>query len=316
MLDAVYKTLQAQRMDLTALALRNILFHEPVVTNAQIDRKLTVTVDMNGAHGQIAGQITVTSLPWKIDRALAADPTTHMTCLLAPGKPFASTPALVCAKPLPADAIDLDACYGVTRHIGIFHDGFMKCSGRVALLPSGQHLGDVTLGPDASSRSADFLLHPVFLDCATIVPLFPLHDRLDLLVEPLDADGSRELLRYSFGIYDHQGRQLAAIRHFTVKKVRSLQNIRGLLEKSLTLHTAPASVPAAPPAKMAVAAAPVNDDPISDAAMGSSSGIPAMQASRSSTSGSIRSRCWTRRRPWRSASAYAFTPRRCSRIRT
>ena len=77
MLDAVYKTLQAQRMDLSVLALRGILFHEPVVTNAQIDRKLTVTVDMRGAEGRI----TVTSLPWKNDRALAADPTTHMTCL-------------------------------------------------------------------------------------------------------------------------------------------------------------------------------------------------------------------------------------------
>jgi enoyl-CoA hydratase/carnithine racemase/NAD(P)-dependent dehydrogenase (short-subunit alcohol dehydrogenase family)/acyl carrier protein len=283
LLDAVYKTLRAQRMDISALALRGILFHEPVVTNASIDRKLTVAVDLEGGEGQIAGQITVTSLPWKIDRALASDATTHMTCSLAQSKPFASTPALVCAKPLPAQAIDLDACYGVTRHIGIFHDGFMKCAGRVALLASGQHLGDVALGPEASARAADFLLHPVFLDCSTIVPLFPLHDRLDqaslfipfaidefqavaftgrrdvrVLVEPMDAGaGSQELLRYSFGIFDHQGHQLAAVRHFTVKKVRSLQNIRRLLERSLTLQTAPASAPA----KIAVA---VSGDPISD----------------------------------------------------
>lgn len=274
MLDAVYKTLQAQRVDFSGLALRNILFHEPVVTNSQIDRKLTVTVDIKGGP-DVAGQVTVSSLPWKTGRALSTDATTHMTCVLATGAPFASMPVPVCAKALPAEAIDLDACYGVTRHIGIFHDGFMKCTGRVALLPSGQQLGDVKLGPDAFSRAADFLLHPVFLDCSTIVPLFPLHDRLEqaslfipfaidefqavpftgrrdvrVVVEPLDTDaGNRELLRYSFGIFDHQGRQLAAVRHFTVKKVRSLQNIRGLLERSLTLDTAPApgaavSVPA------------------------------------------------------------------------
>ena len=59
MLDAVYKTLQAQGMDLSVLALRGILFHEPVVTNAHIDRKLTVTVDMTGGDGRI----TVTSCP-------------------------------------------------------------------------------------------------------------------------------------------------------------------------------------------------------------------------------------------------------------
>src|SRR5262245_5151257 len=67
MLDAVYKTLQAQRMDLTALALRNIVFHEPIVTNEQIDRKVSVTVDIKDPNGRIDGKITVTSLPWKRD---------------------------------------------------------------------------------------------------------------------------------------------------------------------------------------------------------------------------------------------------------
>ena len=164
----------------------------------------------------------------------------------------------------------------------------MKCSGRVALLPSGQHLGEVALGSEACSRVADFLLHPVFLDCATIVPLLPLRDRLEqtslfipfaieefqavaltgqrdvrVLVEPIDADpgdvGDRESHRYSFGIFDRQGRQLAAVRHFTVKKVRSLQNIRGLLQKSLTVP--PVRVPALAPASPAPTA---TDDPIRD----------------------------------------------------
>src|SRR5262245_15674314 len=102
MLDAVYKTLQAQRMDLSALALRGILFHEPVVTNAEIDRKLTVTVDMKGSEGRIS----VTSVPWKVDRALAANPTTHMTCTLAASEPLTAAPAHACA-PLPAGAVDL-----------------------------------------------------------------------------------------------------------------------------------------------------------------------------------------------------------------
>ena len=279
-LDAVFKTLQAQRLELSTIALRNILFHEPVVTNDQIDRKLTVTVDLKGRDGRI----TVTSVPWKNGGALSGDTTTHMTCALAATEPFASAPAADCARPLPAEAVDLDACYGVTRHIGIFHDGFMKCRGRVAALRSGQILGEVSLGPEAAARSADFLLHPVFLDCSTIVPLFPLHDRRDqatlfipfaidefraipfsrrgnvrVLVEPLDADaGSRELLRYSFGIFDPQGQPLAAIRQFTVKKVRSLQNIRALLERSLALRTAAGSQPATRPAD-----APTGD-PISD----------------------------------------------------
>src|SRR5262245_49596148 len=210
-MDAVYKTLQSQSVDCSELAFRNILFHEPVVTNAQIDRRVTVTVDMKAGDGRIE----VSSVPWKNDRALASEATTHMTCVITPSERFDSTPARAPMQALPADAFDLDACYGVTRHIGIFHDGFMKCTGRVALLPSGQILGDVTLAPEASSRATDFVLHPVFLDCSTIVPLFPLRDRLDetslfipfgieefrgvafttrrearVLVEPMNADSS------------------------------------------------------------------------------------------------------------------------------
>ena len=276
MLDTVYKTLRSHRPDLSVLAVRNVLFHEPVVTNAQIDRKLTVTVDVRGAEGRV----TVSSLPWKNDRALASDVTTHMTCVLAPADPFDPTPASIFEKALPGDTVDLDACYGVTRHIGIFHESFMKCSGRVAQLPSGQHLGDVALGPDAFARSGDFFLHPVFMDCSTIVPLFPLHDRLEqaslfipfaieefratafsgrrqvrVLVEPLGADaGAGELLRYTFGIFDQQGQQLVAVRHFTVKRVHSLQNIRRLLERSLTIHAAAAPAPIPAPSVPAAAA--------------------------------------------------------------
>src|SRR5688572_1234799 len=118
MLDAVYKTLRSHRPDLAVMTVRNVLFHEPVVTNAQIDRKLTVTADVREGEGRV----TVTSLPWKSNGALSSEPTTHMTCQLAPGDPFGST-ALPVGQALPDDAVDLDACYGVTRHIGILHDG-------------------------------------------------------------------------------------------------------------------------------------------------------------------------------------------------
>ena len=193
-------------------------------------------------------------------------------------------------------------------------------------------------------EARDFLLHPVFLDCSTIVPLFPLRDRLDqaslfipfaieefqavaltglhdvrVLVEPMDAGlGGRELLRYSFGIFDRQGHQLAAFRHFTVKKVRSLQNIRGLLEKSLNLratacgHTAggwtrPSRPPATPSATSSAASSP---------ATATSPGIPMMPASRFSTSASIRSRYSTRPRRLRNSSACASTPPHSSRTPT
>ena len=65
------------------------------------------------------------------------------------------------------------------------------------------------------------------------------------------------------GSSTNRGRQLAAVRHFTVKKVRSLQNIRRLLERSLTIHAAPAAAPAPVTAPASAAGEPAVD-PISN----------------------------------------------------
>lgn len=254
MLDATYKVLAAARIDTDALVLRDILFHEPVVTNAEMDRKLSVVVEHQGDHGRVS----VTSVPWKGDQPLSDKVTSHMTCVYRHAGPMD-------LPPLPSDLpnylgepVDLDACYAVTRHIGIFHESFMKCLGEVAPLLPGGFVGTVSLGERASARSADFMLHPVFLDCSTIVPLFHLRERLNeaalfipfaidefrarslkghrqvrVLVERPDADiAGREVLSHSFALYGMDGQPLVRIGKFGVKRVRSLESIRRLLARA------------------------------------------------------------------------------------
>lgn len=249
MLDAVYKTFAARRIDPGTITLENILFHEPVVTNATVDRKLTLTWDMQEA----GGRITVSSVPWRNDAQLSDRVTTHMTCSVRQS-PFSLD---ACALELPSDATDLDACYDVTRRIGIFHEGFMKCTGRVGRLDSGHYLGEIALGPEAA-RARGFQLHPVFLDCSTIVPLLAVrkqlggqglfipiaierfratsllgHTKLRVLVEPFEQQRTdAELVRYRFGMFDSRGHGLAQVENFTVKRVRSLESIRELLTRS------------------------------------------------------------------------------------
>jgi enoyl-CoA hydratase/carnithine racemase/NAD(P)-dependent dehydrogenase (short-subunit alcohol dehydrogenase family)/acyl carrier protein/SAM-dependent methyltransferase len=260
MLDAVYKTFLARGVDPRTITLKSILFHEPVVTNEFTDRKLTLTWDMDGKRGRI----TVSSIPWRGSAALGDRVTTHMTCTVERAE---SEQALFDldsrAIQLPPNAVDLDACYDVTRRIGIFHEGFMKCQGRVGRLESGQYLGEIALGNEAA-RARDFQLHPVFLDCSTIVPLLAIreqlqeqelfipiaidefratsllgHTRLRVLVEPFEQRSTSDVLRYRFGLYDWQGRGLARVVNFTVKRVRSLEGIRQLLTRSNTVSAVP-----------------------------------------------------------------------------
>lgn len=261
MLDAVYKTFAARRIDPRSITLENVLFHEPVVTNERVDRKLSLTWDMQGAHGRI----TVASVPWRDNSQLSDRVTTHMTCSVLQQSPFSLDS---CALELPSDSANLDDCYEVTRRIGIFHEGFMKCSGRVGRLDSGHYLGEIALGPEAA-RARDFQLHPVFLDCSTIVPLLAVreqlggqglfipiaierfratsllgHTKLRVLVEPFEQQRTdAELVRYRFGMFDSRGQGLARVDNFTVKRVRSLESIRDLLTRT---HSVTSVVPERP----------------------------------------------------------------------
>ncbi|WP_342379872.1 SDR family NAD(P)-dependent oxidoreductase [Myxococcus stipitatus] len=272
MLDATYKVLSAARIDTDSLVLRDILFHEPVVTNAEMDRKLTVTVEHQGDHGRVS----VTSVPWKGDQPLSDKVTSHMTCVYRHAGPLDLPPLPSDLHRFLGEPIDLDACYSVTRHIGIFHESFMKCLGEVAPLLPGGFVGTVSLGERASARAADFMLHPVFLDCSTIVPLFHLRERLDeaalfipfaidefrarslkghrqvrVLVERPDADiAGREVLSHSFAIYGMDGQPLVRMGRFGVKRVRSLESIRRLLARAGAVPSPVLQlVPAAPRAE-------------------------------------------------------------------
>lgn len=267
MLDALYKTLAAAHCPPETLILRDIRFHEPVLTHESMDRKLTIAVELDEG----GGAATVSSQGWKGEAALSPEATTHMTCRI-------DRAATLDLDPLPttqavAEA-DLDQCYAVTRHVGIFHDSFMKCSGRVAALPSGDILASVKLGARAAARSNDFLLHPVFLDCSTIVPLFHLRERIETsslfipfsieefrayplrgrsevqvrVRKPDDGAGTGEIIHHDFELYDLNGAPLARFKKFAVKRVRSLGNVRLLHSSGVSARAAARVV--APVAKL------------------------------------------------------------------
>ena len=131
----------------------------------------------------------------------------------------------------------------------------MKCRGGVRTLSAGGCIARASLGPRASEHKEDFQLHPVFLDCSTVVPMYGWHSHLDdvrlfipfgidefqatslqgldevfIQVSPsIGNDAESELLRNSFTLFSIDGEPLARFKNFTVKRVRSLQNVRHLL---------------------------------------------------------------------------------------
>lgn len=256
MLDAIYKTLASAKIQMSQVELSDIVFHEPVVTHDQMDRKLTVNIELDDK----IGTVKVTSIPWQNEQTLSEQSTIHLTCHLSRGPINLPLPLEV---PDFADSEDLDSCYQVTRHVGIFHESFMKCQGRVCTLASGDIVGQIQLSQEATAYSDDFILHPVILDCATIVPLFNLQNRLDesslfipfsikkffgqsltgkseVLIRVRQPDGditNREILSHRFEIYDLDGTPLACFDQFSVKRVRNLKNMRQLLSSGLSAKT-------------------------------------------------------------------------------
>ncbi len=254
MLDVIYKTLASAGHLSNRLKLQNILFHEPVVTRSSIDRSLTVTIEID-TH---AGQVRIHSLPVRNGEASTNlnEKTLHLSCQITHCEPLTANLVSTTMQ----DDDDLDTCYEVTRHVGIHHDDFMKCLGRVHSLPKGGCMARVSLGDRARKRQKDFQLHPVLLDCSTVVPMYGWHTHLDdaqlfipfgieefqatslqghsevyIQVEPsLSASENSELIRNSFTLFSLSGEPLVRFKHFAVKRVRSLENVRHLLNSGMS----------------------------------------------------------------------------------
>ncbi|MBD2525415.1 SDR family NAD(P)-dependent oxidoreductase [Nostoc sp. FACHB-133] len=249
-IDMIFKTLKARFFDIENLELRNIMFLEPIVTTADFDRKVEIHISPNGTDWGIEA----TSTKWKNGEVKDSSITKHLTCqLLTKELQIKNLIDISILKHKATQVVDLDACYAITRKVGIDHDNFMKPSGKVYGSLYGC-LAEVSLGSIALQHSDDFLFHPVFLDCSTIVPLFysiPYQATAQLYVpfyiesfsgrpltglsncyvyvdHPEQLELTKEIGYRSFVICDEYGNQLATFHNFGIKKVHNIELIRRL----------------------------------------------------------------------------------------
>lgn len=279
-LDMIFKLLAANSFDLEQVELRNVIFLEPVVTTDEFDRKIELRITL----AENSHKIEATSQKWKAGKLVDATVTKHLICQLDTEQLESKNPVnLSQIIDRAAQEVDLDACYSMTRQVGIDHDNFMKCRGKV-YGNDDSCLGEVHLSPVAKKHNQDFILHPVFLDCSTIVPLFhslankkeaqlyiPFYiesfsakslagrDRCYIYVEErAQTELTQEMGYFSFSICDELGQRLANFRNFGIKRVHELENLHQLttlkqpipskiqvdqVEESQVLETEPAQLP-------------------------------------------------------------------------
>lgn len=252
LLDVLLRTLEAAGESAAAWRFLDVVFHAPVMTDEFTDRNLQVLVQV----GESEGKAEIRSDGHRADPTNTGIETLHLSCRLARGSSV--FPTLL--ETSNEREQDLDLCYRVTRKIGIQHDDFMKCSGKVWTTQNSHVIARIALSSSAAQRADDFFAHPVLLDCSTVVPLFGLRNETQdaNLFIPFGIDEfyssnktaqnsifvqidprptvcfSQEVVRHSATLFSSKGEPLARFKNFTVKRVHAPASVGVQTFKSVT----------------------------------------------------------------------------------
>ncbi|WP_127530129.1 alpha/beta fold hydrolase [Paenibacillus kobensis] len=175
-IDILFRYLEMKGFQLAACELRHVLFVEPVVTTPSTDRKLMFELVRKADYW------SVTAGSREVKDGItdeAGSLTVHFECKVYDRKPEAAE--YVDTARLKREALsvaDMDDAYAYNRIAQINHYTFMKSEGTVH---QGEDflLAELTLSHLARQYVDEFLLHPAFLDSASIVPALFLKKKPD-----------------------------------------------------------------------------------------------------------------------------------------
>ncbi len=249
--DIIFRILIARGLDVTGLALRDILFTEPVSTAEDLDREIMVTI---GAEVRTTRSVTVVSRAvragqphgsWK--QNLAAE--------LVVSQP-AEAPCLDIASMMAAAEVvrDMAELYDQASRENIVHLPPMQCFGRLFIGSQGL-LAELDIDPSSRDFDEKFYLHPARLDASTLVafaqtpildaPFIPISLSLARAPRPLKGKcyvhvprieqlaPSGDVMHNSYCLYDATGQLAAEFTRLTCKRIRSADLITGLLNGSV-----------------------------------------------------------------------------------
>ena len=252
-LDIVYRVLAARGIDVAHVALRNVLFSEPVTTCEGFERELRITIEEPDAGASVR-RFQIDSR-WLRDGAERAPWREN-----ARGEVFIDEET---AQPGPLDVAvwlagatrraDMETLYARTRGEQIVHGVPMKCFGTLHFGAEGL-LAALRLDDSVAAQAAGFHLHPGKMDASTLVAFGQLTDvgpegfipffveyfrapravtgQFHVLVPHAEVPSeSGELLRNDYRLYDEAGGFLAEFRGISCKRIRHPELITRLLDE-------------------------------------------------------------------------------------
>ena len=251
-IDVILRALASCGHAPSEIELRRLLFQEPLATQPGVGRALRVEI----TSGNGADKVSVASQRVTEAGVAIGGWVVHASCEVVPAQLVAVPRLEVAALVSRANRhLDLDEAYRVARNMRIEHGPFMKAEGAV-------HVGrdyvlvELSLSELARPYLEDFLLHPAFMDAATLpysafifgqeeelsrqpyIPIYAerfrawadLEERVHVLVSrQAAADTSQDVLYTDIEIFDSHGHPIASFRRLGAKKIRSPELITRLI---------------------------------------------------------------------------------------
>ncbi|HET9279737.1 MAG TPA: polyketide synthase dehydratase domain-containing protein, partial [Flavitalea sp.] len=256
-LDLIYRTAAALQLDQQSIAIRKMVFHQPIVTTETFDQAIEVIFENNDQHSKIK----IRSQKIKGTTVLDGIWTDNAECELILTNIDSLSKRQIDIDKLKLNAkrsSDLSKMYDIARQVGIEHYEFMKVPGK---LYEGENFlfAEMELSSLAQEHLEDFYLHPAFLDAATVMscitvdiindfegkPYIPISiDQfsavrstprkvvvyIDLAQKKFSK--TRDVFFNDIEIFDEQGRFIARFDRIAAKRIRNEELIRKLEKPS------------------------------------------------------------------------------------
>lgn len=277
--DLLSRILKAKGFDTNRLRLSNVLFESPVAVGEQFYSRLNVVINREGDVWK--AEVTSVKCAVQDDRPLSESVRNMRGDLsIIPDSEKRELDGIrldiEAWKRSAVRIVDVDKAYETARAVDILHGPFMKGLGN-AYLTNDTMLAEVHLSDIAEQVIDDYLLHPAYMDCSTLLPFLfagdttpekpyiPLYiGHIDMLGRlgrkcyvlagaPRAGNKSADTTISDIDIFDPDGKLLVRMRKMTAKRIRSAQLITSLQAAAQVGNAPVAPVQTlAPPAATAV----------------------------------------------------------------
>lgn len=260
-LDMVFRYIIQKGFDPKEVELKNVIFKEPIATQEEFDRKVSVTIFKEKNYYRLQAK----SIEWKAGKTIGNEWHDNFeTEIHKSDTPLEKTIDIGKLIQNATVTKDMDVCYEFCRRVGLVHYEFMKLLGKIYIADD-YILAEAHLGELAETSRNRFFLHPAFLDGALSVPgalglgqegidtgerkpripmfvgsfkackqltqkCYVYIDKSNVDLKKIAQTQTKDINYYNIEIFDQTGKLAVFYNKFGVKMVRNQESIHKLLQ--------------------------------------------------------------------------------------